>query len=232
LRHPVPPEFTLKDIENLVSSGRAKLLAFEDFAIVNYVSNMSSILAASMPPVYIDDRYGEVMKNIQKHNGIFIDAESVVLNELTKIEPELCKNYVYETFDDWTRIPSALIMRKERRNMLESMNVIVAERMSFVDNYVQSLTLNEKCREHLFPVYTSNPSYSSLKLAKLSGTFVFLFLFLCLAFLIFVGELLFVWWRPRVRTFHKIILFSTTLSPDVQRLILEKCAKIQEIIES
>jgi hypothetical protein len=225
-----PPKFTLKDIENFVLSGRAKLMFNENFEIVNYVSNMSTILADSMPPMYLAYHSGEELNIMHEHNGIFIAAESAVLDLLSNIEPELCKKYVYKSFDDWTKTPIGLILRKERRNMLESMNAIVAERMSFVDDYIQSLSLNEKCREHLFPVYTSNPTYSSLKLVKVSGAFVFLFLFLCFAFIIFIIECLFVWWRPRLKTFHIVISYDRYIPLDTQKLILIKYAKMQDLV--
>jgi hypothetical protein len=150
------------------------------------------------------------------------------LNLLTNIEPELCKNYIYQTFDDWAQMPSAMIMRKERRSMLKSMNVIVAERMSFVDDYIQSILLKEKCREYLLPVYTPNPIYSPLKLAKFSGQFAFLFLFLCLTFFIFTLELLVVKWKKPLRK-TIIIQYDKRIPFDTQNLILVKIAKMKEL---
>jgi hypothetical protein len=225
-----PPKFTLEDIESLLSSERAKLLFYTDFALLDYVSNMSKILANSIPITHAGINVSETLSLMHNHNAIFISTESDVLNLLFNIEPELCKNYVYTTFDDWAQTMSAVIIRKERKDMLESMNVIVAERMSYVDDYIQSLTLNKKCREHLFPIYTSNPTYSSLKLPKLSGPFAFLVLFLCFAFIVFVIELLFVRWRKPLRKFHIVIRFNGRLPPDVQHLILVEHAKMQQLI--
>jgi hypothetical protein len=82
-------------------------------------------------------------------------------------------------------------MRKERVVLLESMNVIVAERMSFFDNFIHSHQLGVECRKHIFPVYTPNPKYSSLQLAKISGSLVFLFSLLCLSVFVLVGEIVF-----------------------------------------
>ena len=38
--------------------------------------------------------------------------------------------------------------------MLESMNLIVAERMSFVDEYIQTFNLSDECKKRIYPVYT------------------------------------------------------------------------------
>jgi hypothetical protein len=227
-----PPKITLTDIEKLVSTGRSKLMFDDDVAIINYVSNMSTVLSDSIklsPPINLGDYLGEELKLMHKHNGIHINSASGVLYLLSQIEPELCKNYVYHSFDDWTTLPSALIMRKGRRDMLDAMNVIVSERMSFVDDYVHSISLNEKCRQHIFPVYTQNPTYVSLKLAKISGAFAFLFFFLCLSLFVFLLELAYVWWRPKLKTFHVVIRFSKTLPPNRQALIMMNYSRMCEL---
>jgi hypothetical protein len=53
-------------------------------------------------------------------------------------------------------------MQKECVNILEFMNVIVAERMSFVHDFIQLNQLNEKCQKHIFPVFTFLLCYSQL----------------------------------------------------------------------
>jgi hypothetical protein len=153
-----------------------------------------------------------------------------VLYPLSLIRPELCKNYEYRTFDDWTTIPSALIMRKERRDILDAMNVIVSERMSFVNDYVQSISLNKQCSELLFSDFIPDSKYSPLQLVKISGVFVFLFFFLSFSFFLFLFELAFVWWRPKLKTFRFVIRFSETLSLDRQALILTKYSKMCELV--
>jgi hypothetical protein len=94
---------------------------------------------------------------------------------LSELEPTLCGNYVYVTFDEWKRTFSGIIMRKQRHDLLESMNAIVAERMSFVDRHIQSAQLDDECSKHIFPVYTPEMKYRTLVLADFSGAFTFLF---------------------------------------------------------
>src|SRR3569832_1706333 len=81
-------------------------------------------------------------------------------------------------------------MRKDRVDVLESMNVNVAERMPFVDRYIQSFQLDEQCRKLLFPVYTPNPKYDPLELRKLGGVFVFLLSMLCLSLIVLFFEII------------------------------------------
>jgi hypothetical protein len=198
---------TVYDIENLVTSDNAKLLFNDDTSpILKYVKQMSHVLANSIitnPPIYVwnmSDGF-HIFDVINEYNGIFIDSESTLLDLLMKIEePALCANYVYVTFDDWTSVYSALMMGKHRQDMLESMNAIVAERMSYVDNFIQSFQLDEKCRSHIFPVYKSNPRYLPLHLVKISGAFVFLFTILCVSVLVLLIELISARWVSDLET--------------------------------
>jgi hypothetical protein len=57
---------------------------------------------------------GAKLDLINSNNGIYIQSESVMLKLLAKIDPNLCKNYVFVTFEELTRIYIALIIRKER----------------------------------------------------------------------------------------------------------------------
>jgi hypothetical protein len=228
-----PPKLTLNDIENLVSTGRSKLFFYDDVAVAKHVLTMSKMLANSiktLPPIYLEQYPDRELEMLHTHNGIFIDSKSGVLYPLSRIRPELCKNYVYHMFDDWTTIPSALIVRKERRDILESMNVVVSERMSFVDDYVQSISLSKHCSELLFSDFIPEPKYVPIQLAKFSGAFAFLFFFLSFSFFLFLFELAYVWWKPKLKTFRIVVRFKSTLPVDVQNLIFDKYAKINEVL--
>jgi hypothetical protein len=186
-----PPVVTLKDIESYVLSGNAKLMfPYDNAPVMQYVEHVSPVLNESMTvnqPIY-NSYFVTMLHLINSRNAIMFDRESLVLHLLSTLEPDLCANYVYVSFDDWTRVLGALIMRKERVDVLEEMNLVVAERMSFVDDYIQSFQLKDECRQHIFPVNTPNPSYSSLQLVKIGGAFVFLFFFLSLSIVVLSVE--------------------------------------------
>jgi hypothetical protein len=186
----LPPLVTLNDIEKLVSSGRAKLMLDDiNSPVSNYIKNVSHILSTSNA-IYLNvqstPEYFNVLNN---ENGILIETESTLLDVINNMDARLCEKYVYVSMDEWTRTYKALILRKDRVDMLESMNVIVAERMPFVDEYIRSFEVNEECRKHIFPVKSSSPTYLSLKLIKISGSLTFLFTFLCLSVVVFAFEI-------------------------------------------
>lgn len=137
-----PPVVTFKDIEEMISSGRAKLI-FNDVesAVSSYITNVSTIIAASLEynqPHFTKFNYDAIFDLLDTKNGIYIHAETTVMNLLANIEQNLCKNYIFVTFDEMTRMYISLIIRKERVDLLESMNVVVAERFRYFDDNIQS----------------------------------------------------------------------------------------------
>jgi hypothetical protein len=235
-----PPTFTFKDIEYAVSSQDAKLMVYyEDSPILDYIKDMSESLSKSLkynPAVFLPNVSSE-LETINKERGIYIDEEGYLLYLLSIIEPNLCQNYLYISFDEWTRSYSAFIMRKERVDILESMNVIIAERMSFVDNFIQANQLNEECRKHIFPVYTPDPKYSPLQLMKINGAFVFLFSFLCLSVCVLIIERISIRWTSlkntdESETYEIRIHNYNKLSTETQQIIAEKYLKIRAAIEN
>jgi hypothetical protein len=188
-----PPVFTLTDIEENILSGGVLL---GDEAMFNYVPDISRVLE-----VHASDRHRahafDLMQRypfqtlIDDYNGIFIYTENFLLNHIAKNIPQhMCDKYVFITFDEWTRIYSAFILRKQRVDILESMNVIIAERMAYVDAYIQSPQLSDECHKEIFPVYTPNARFASLTLGKISGALVFLLLCLLFAVGVFIIEVM------------------------------------------
>src|SRR3954469_20348869 len=102
---------------------------------MQYVTQISTALNESIKtnaPVYFIEE-DTILNHLKGDNAILIDEESLVMNVLSKIPVDECANYVFTSFEEWTRAYGAIIMRPQRVDMLESMNVIVAERMSYVD---------------------------------------------------------------------------------------------------
>lgn len=176
-----PPEVTLGDIEYLISTGRAKLVFnYNNSNILTKVKNESEILARALiknPPIF-NANFLEYISLMDTQNVIAIDGESMILDYLSSVDPKHCSNYVFVTFESWTRLYGALIMRKERVDVLEAMNIVVAERMSYVDNYVRSYELEQECRKRIFPVFTPDPKYEPLVLMNFSGAFALLIILL------------------------------------------------------
>jgi hypothetical protein len=215
-----PPVITIAHIERAVSSGNARMFfTYENGPVMTYVASVSPILNSSMrvhPPMYYTELH-DILHQIDTHNAILFETDGLGLHALSELEPTLCVNYVYVTFDEWMRTFSGIIMRKQRDDLLESMNVIVAERMSFVDRHIQSTQLDDECSKHIFPVYTPDPKFHTLVLADFSGAFTFLFTLLTMSGCMLLCE---VWvWRYHVRALRpprKIIEpFETVLKVHV-----------------
>src|SRR5262249_22231646 len=101
-----PPVVTLQHIEQQISSGYSKLMVMdENSPILQYITNVSRVIGDSIHstnrPMFVSD-VDDVLGLLDMHNGVLFDTESAILDYLMKIEPELCENYVYVTFDDWT----------------------------------------------------------------------------------------------------------------------------------
>jgi hypothetical protein len=241
---PIPlPDFTLRDIESAVSTHSAKLLIYDESSPhLNYIKSMSNSLANSLKynPAMFASNWNSKLDAINTENGIYVHAESYLLHLLAKIEPHLCANYLYIPLDEWTRMYAGLIMRKERVDILEPMNVIVAERISFVDDYMQSLQMSEECRKHIFPVYTSDPKYSPLQLVKINGVFVFLFIFLCVSVGVLFIERISMRWTcvQNIETVDEIEIYEIRvhgykkLTANTRQIIAAKCLEIRAAIEN
>jgi hypothetical protein len=234
------PVVTLKNIENYLSSGSAKLLFPEsNIETLGYLSHVSTSISKSLqtnPPIFVAN-FDERIKLIQTQNGIEFNSESVLLNYLNHIDPDLCESYVYVSLNEWAGMYHALIMNKGKREMLQNMNTIVAERMSFVDDYIQSYKLNEKCRKHIFPVYSPTPYYSGpLLLAGIGGPFVFLISLLSLSFCVFLLEMYSTRWMKKeevLETFELPALhYDSRTSLHKRELIEMEYAKLRSFIET
>jgi hypothetical protein len=238
-------KITFQDIETLVSSGEAKLIFDDEHSIIlRYITNVSTILQKTIlsnPPLYSRYETGRELDLIQSQNGIYIYGESVALNLLSDVKN--CKNYVYITLEELMRVSCGLIIRKQRVDILESMNVVFAERMSFVDDYIRSYAdLSYECRKDIFPVYTSDPKYEPLLLVEFSGTFVFLFALLFLAFIIFLLE---IFDAKSIKTqkqnlnavaddfqtFKFVFNIDDTIRSDIRRIIYAKCMDIVDVMQ-
>ncbi len=221
-----PPVVTFRDIEIAVSSQRANLMFTSKWnTAMTYAANISTSLANSMntrPPIYF--KHLNPIDVINTQNGILIYEESKLVQLLSEIPPAECQNYVYVVLDGWTRTYISLLMRKQRKDMLEAWNFIVAERMSYVNNYIQTFRLHEDCQKGLFPVYTPDTSYDSLLLWEFTGPFAFLAILLTLSMFSLLGEIVYAKFVKVEEAVHKenfrfIVDVPETISaPDMQLL--------------
>jgi hypothetical protein len=238
-----PPIVTLRDIELAVTQGDARLIITNRNSIIlNFIANMSSTLKDSLithPPMYDADHPAiSQFDAIDIYNGILLGSESRILQYLSQSDPSKCGNYIYVGIDEWTRLYSGFMMRNERVDVLESMNVIVAERMAFVDDYIQTSQLDDECRKGLFSDSTPDSTYAPLQLVEISGALVFLFAFLCFSVVVLLIEVAHGRWKKKdnlkqqneEETFSIYIRFNNEIELDGM-INAETFAKIRALIE-
>jgi hypothetical protein len=235
-----PPIVTLRDIENSVDSGRAKLIfTYDNSPLYNYITNVSTIFAHSLisnPPIYTAIKQ---LDAINTQNGIYIEGESAIRDVLREIPPHMCNNYVFMRIDEWARGVSALIMQKGRKEMLEEMNAIVAERMSYVDEYIRSFHIEPQCGNEIFYTHMPELTFAPLQLAEIGATLLFTLVFLCLAVIVLLAEVLLHRWHCRSKSaettakhiFEMNIRYDDTLSIDTRRIIEAKYFDIIDAIQ-
>ncbi len=234
--YPVPV-VTLHEIENMVSSGHARLLIDdENSPVERHIANVSVLLRNSLtsnPPVYFMNEPNP-LRYIDEQNGIFIHQESTLLAYLREIkDPSQCSHYLYVPIDEWGRSVGGLIISKTRADVLEKMNRIVAERMRYVDRYMERFQLEEECRKHIFPVYTPDPTYDPLKLVELSGTFLLLIPILGASVFVLLCEMVFARFTrfSNVETFDFHVNFCSNLPEYKLNMIRTKYGEILDLIE-
>ena len=109
------PAFTLRDIENEVASHRAKILIdHEASPILRYISRQTETLSNTLqsnPAIFASNIGGSKIEMINNYNGFYIDGENTLLYLLSKIEPNLCKNYLFITFGEGARMYNGIIVR-------------------------------------------------------------------------------------------------------------------------
>ncbi len=193
-QHMIPnrsPVVTFTDIEASILSGRLKMLAsYPNASVLHSLSRYSPALKtyfSTHEPLYEPDN-SRILDAVNANNGVEFAPESFLLGMLANIPDNECSNYLYVALDTWEKSIASLIMRKEQIHMLESWNAIVAERMSYVDKYIHSAQLSEECHNQIFPVYTPDPSYKSLKLDEFMATFALLFILCGISIFVLVGE--------------------------------------------
>src|SRR6185369_9635295 len=87
--------------------------------------------------------------------------------------------------------PSAMVITKYRKDLLEPLNVIVAERLSFVEQVAddfENFHMDKTCTKALFPEKLTAPTFVRINFYALSGAFM---IFLCgslLSIFVFIVE--------------------------------------------
>jgi hypothetical protein len=185
-----PLKPSIDDVSRNIGTFQSKLYTFEAMLPYLYGSNLP-ILQNAMninPPetsVWVD-----LTNNISNQNGIFLHEIDIINDMLSKLPPNECANYDIIDLPEIMPLWVCLTLRNERRDLLKPLNIIIAERMNFINNLLDKPPLSEECMKHIYPPENAETSYVPLSIYSLSGAFAVLVCLLMLAFLCFAIELL------------------------------------------
>jgi hypothetical protein len=192
------PKVTFEDISRAVLQHKSKIVfEFKNSAIevdiVDSRNNEMSSLASAMNenrPIYEYEEARQI-ELVNNENAILIDDVFSITSKLSRLAVKDCSKYVMVPIAMGKSHWVTLMLRKERIDVLESINVIIAERFDAVQEIATTYPIDEQCIAHLNSQHTPSPSYISLNLYTLSGCFVSAILFFILAAIFLSAEIVY-----------------------------------------
>jgi hypothetical protein len=184
------PRVTLDDIISDIDNFRAK--AYFDDAVLSLMdspklSALRAALAINVP--VIDTSSDEIIDKIKYKDAILIEELASINYRLSKLQATECAHYVVVELKDMSTYWLALILRQNRRETLESLNVIVAERMDFVTKLVQEIQMSDECRKYIYPPNSPEPRYVALSIYTISGYFALIICLFIISTLTLLSEI-------------------------------------------
>jgi hypothetical protein len=187
---PLPaPRITFTDIVAQVKRGDTKIYMNSDaWDLITDLHDFKEALDINQPHVGITS-LSDMHDLILNNNAALLIERSVILFSLSELEPDMCALFTVVEVHEIIAYHAALILHKHRRDALEALNVVIAERQNFIDDLIHTKQLNDECRNHIFPPHVAEPRFLPLSMYTLSGTFVMAFILLACAVCAFVVEM-------------------------------------------
>jgi hypothetical protein len=139
------------------------------------LGNVTDILnAMAINKPIIDGEKANIMEQIVNERSILIEELAVIKQRLSRLPPSECANYVIVDVPEMIPYWMTIRLDRTRRDILERLNVIVAERMNFISELIDKNQMDEECRNHIYPPHIVEPRFIPLNMYKLSGAFVLL----------------------------------------------------------
>jgi hypothetical protein len=187
-----PEEITVSEVAQHIAQRKSNVYAFiETQNAINYGKDPAGLQRALTlnPPIAVLSSL-DLQLNIVRDNGVVIDEIALLHQRLSKLPPNKCSNYAIVELDDAESFVITTILRNERRDMLDALNVIVSERVEYVTKLIAQLEMTDECRQHIYPPHTASPAYVALNMYTISGAFALLVCLLGVAFVVFITEVL------------------------------------------
>src|SRR5437868_2577879 len=120
------------------------------------------------------DDSSNLTEQILTENLIILEDLSSIYRRLTNLPPEQCSKYELIDLSNISKYWMMLIFSINRRELIEPLNSIIAERRSFIENIVGDTQLNAECAKLLYPPKIAEQTYVPLTQYALSGAFAIL----------------------------------------------------------
>jgi hypothetical protein len=179
------------DVSQNIATFKSKMYTLNTIAM--YTNNsqllhLQNAMNVNPPEMVITP---DLRKDICDDNGVYLHEISMIIKELSQLPSRECANYDVINIPDMMPIWMCLQLRNERRDLLESLSVIIAERRNFINDIADKPQMSEECKNHIYPPEKAETRFVPLTIYTLSGAFAVLVCLLIVAFLVFVIEVMF-----------------------------------------
>jgi hypothetical protein len=162
----------LKDVIREIESHRSKAHMDEYFYSMAELMNLTDLISAlKVNRPKMDSSKLNIMYEIEHVNAIVFEELSTIHYRLGKLPPSECGKYVVIELSEMSTYSMSIMLRHARRDILESLNVIIAERLTFISGLVEHIQMSDECHKLIYPPTTPEPRFVRLSLSALSGAF-------------------------------------------------------------
>jgi hypothetical protein len=183
----------IADVANRIKTFQSTLYTFDStkpFIEASDYDELKAAFAVNSPDTSLISI--DLETKIVQENGIMLDEVPIITQRLSQLHPSECEKYSIVELEDIPSIWITLMVRKERREILECLNVIVLERMNFIRRIIAQHGMKDECRNHIYPPLVGDMSFVPLSIYTLGGALALFLLMATLSFFFaFIGNLCF-----------------------------------------
>jgi hypothetical protein len=216
-----PLKSDINDVARNIETFKSKMYSFStlhEFINNSKLQQFQNALNINPPELRIPV---DLRNDIIDNNAVYLNEISFIIQKLSQLPPRECANYDVILLPQIMHIWMCLMVRNERRDLLEPFNVIIAERMDFINNLPDKPQMSEECMNYVFPRDIGANQFVSLSIYSLSGAFALLLILLALSIFVFLAEFL-ASKTCSVKTTTEAIVMENDLINEFDRFISEK----------
>ncbi len=189
----MPSKITVEEMTDNIRNHRSDLYTYYALFEIIKDSNMTDLISALLanPPDLEASDNPDNYELINSSRTIIFENIMSINQRLSKLAPSSCGDFSVIELTELVPSWMSLVLSKRRRDSLDSLNVIVAERMDYITNLMDGTQLKDECREHIYPSNDQEMKFVPLNVYALSGAFALIVCLSLLALVVLIGEILF-----------------------------------------